>query len=257
MIETISPEQGRMRDAATAAAAANYRPTFQSVAPVKPDPALVRGIGFSTNADAFRGSSPDLQSLLDALLTNFGHEHDVVEDEARDLRTRSGIKENNAGSREAVASLQDTNRRGEETVALDRELEAKRSKPRKNAAEGDSLKTRAENRLNLAETEIGRAETLSSRAGDAVTSVEPTSEESADGQKLQRSAEVFDQKAAAAESAARLHRVMALKILRNAQAQLEETKNKEKSMVPSPFENDPEFAARLGEMNRILREKLS
>ena len=112
MIEAISSEHGQLKDAATAAAAANYLPTIQRSPQVRPDPDLVKSIGFSTNADAFRGSSPDLQSLLDSLLANFGTEHDLRDGEAKSLETNSRIRENNDGSREAVNSLQNTSALG-------------------------------------------------------------------------------------------------------------------------------------------------
>jgi hypothetical protein len=260
MIETISPEQGRMRDAATAAAAANYRPTFRTLpAPVKPDPELIKGIGFSTNAGAFRGSSPDLQSLLDALLSNFGHEQDLVEGEAQDLETNSAIRENNDGSREAVNSVRSSARQGEETVQLDRELEDQRNKSRERTSLQDTdterLHGTLESRLGRVESELGQAESLSTRAADAVGHSTPEGASRTDQQKRRRSAEIFEQKAAASESAARLHRIMIQKVLQKAQSRLEqEREDRRVSPTLTQLENDPEFAARLLEMNKILRQ---
>jgi hypothetical protein len=257
MIETISPEHQRLKDAATVAAAANFRAPVRTLNPVKPDPALVRSIGLATNADAFRGSSPDLQSLLDALLTNFGNEHDLVEGDTRDFDTNAEIRENNDGSRESVDSLQNTASQGEDTVRLDREVEDQRTKfqdkPTVENTDTEQLQGAAENRLGEAETDVDQAESLSSRAQEASTRENAGT---SDDEKRKRSAELFEQKAAAAESAARVHRVMVQKVLQKVETQLENERTKRQEQPAlGQLENDPEFAARLREMHQLLRER--
>ena len=254
MIEAISSEHGQLKDAATAAAAANYVPPIQRSPQVRPDPDLVKSIGFSTNADAFRGSSPDLQSLLDSLLANFGTEHDLVEGEAKSLETNSRIRENNDGSREAVDSLQSTTRRGEETVQLDREVEDQRTKFQNNPAETNSepLVGTAEHRLSAAESDLDQAESLSARAQSGTDKVGEAS--TTDEGKLKRSAQLFQQKAAAAESAARLHRVMVEKVRRRAdeQRQKEQEQKREREALQN-LEGDTAFAQRLKAMHQVLQ----
>ncbi len=254
MIEAISSEHGQLRDAATAAAAANYLPPIQRSPQVRPDPDLVKSIGFSTNADAFRGSSPDLQSLLDSLLANFGTEHDLHDGEANDLETNSRIRDNNEGSREAVDSLQTTSRKGEETVQLDREVEDQRTKFQNKAAEANSepLVGTAEHRLSAAESDLDQAESLSARAQSGADRAGETS--TSDEDKLKRSADLFQQKAAAAESAARLHRVMVEKVRRRADEQRtkEQEQKREREALQS-LEGDSAFAQRLKAMHQVLQ----
>lgn len=245
MIETITPEHGRLQEAALAAAAMNYRPISPPQAVVKPDPELVRGIGLSTNADAFRGASPDLQALLDALLNNFGHEQDLVEDDTHDAEVNAQVRENNQGSREAGSSLRETARRGNDTVRLDESLEEKQAAP--NLAQDESAL-----HLDMAERELTNADTLSSRAQDAVQRAHDGVREPGQGAtrvegKLNRSAEIFEQKAAAAESAARLHKIMIERLQAKARKRLAE--------APS-VQIDPAFAERLREMNTLLQQRL-
>lgn len=254
MIEAITSEQGRLKDAATAAAAANYLPPIQRSPQVRPDPDLVKSIGFATDADAFRGSSPDLQSLLDSLLANFGTEHDLHDGEAKDLETNYRIRENNDGSREAVDSLQNTSRHGEETVQLDREVEDQRTKFQNKPAEANSepLVGTAEHRLSAAESDLNQAESLSTRAQSGGDMVGPS--DASDEEKLQRSAELFQQKAAAAESAARLHRVMVEKVRRRAdQQRLKEQEQKREREALRNLESDTAFSQRLKAMHELLQ----
>ena len=254
MIEAISSEQGRLKDAATAAAAANYLPPMLRSPQVRPDPELVKSIGFSTNADAFRGSSPDLQSLLDALLSNFGNEYDLVDGQAKDLETNSRIRENNDGSREAVGSLQNTSREGEDTVRLDSEVEDQRTKFQEKPADANSepLVSTAEHRLSAAESALDEAESLSARAQE--TDHNNGQASPSDEDKLKRSADLFQQKSAAAESAARLHRVMVEKVRRRAdeQRQKEQEEKREREALKT-LEGDTAFAERLRAMHQLLQ----
>lgn len=264
MIEAISPEHGRMKDAATAAASMSYRPQIQTVAPVRPQADLVKSIGYSTNADAFRGSSPDLQALLDALLTNFGTDHDLVESDTRDFETGTEVRENNQGSREAASSLNETANRGQDTVRLDNRLEEQRTlrESQSEANDAAQIHSATENQLSNVESDVDHAEGLWDRAQDATDQANsnrsnPGGEPTSDEQKLKRSADLFTQKAAAAESAARLHRIMVQKVLRNAVAGLEKDRE-QKSDLESlrELEKDTAFVDRLREMNQLLRSRI-
>ncbi|MFA7479864.1 MAG: hypothetical protein WC314_05110 [Vulcanimicrobiota bacterium] len=253
MIETISSEHGRLLE--TAAAAANYVPRFQPLSQLKPEPTLIRGIGLSTDADAFRGASPDLQSLLDALLSNFGNDHDLVESDAKNLETNSRIRDNNEGSREAVESLRDTAHQGSETVQLENQVKDQRDKFRGQPLEADSapLANTAEHRLGAAEADLSQAESLWTRAQSASERVPHSSP--SDQEKLQKSAELFQQKAAAAESAARLHMVMVEKVRRMAdQQRTQEQEQKRELEALKSFEGDSAFAERLRELKQLLNQ---
>ena len=244
MIDTITLEQGRLHEAATAAAALHYRPITPPQPVVKPDAEWVKSIGLSTNADAFRGSSPDLQVLLDALLNNFGHDQDLVEDDSADRETNAQVRDNNRGSREANAALRETARQGSDTVRLDESLEDKQLSP-------SQAREESETRLETADRDVRDADILSLRAQNAVQRAHDGVSEPGRGAtraegKLARSAEVFEQKAAAAESAARLHRIMVERIRAKAQRQLSE--------MPS-VQLDPAFAQRLRQMNSLLKQR--
>jgi hypothetical protein len=139
-------------------------------------------------------------------------------------------------------------------VQLDREVEDQRTKFQNRPAEANSepLLGTAEHRLSTAESDLDQAESLSARAqsgadkmGDA-----PASDED----KLKRSAELFQQKAAAAESAARLHRVMVEKVRRRAdeQRQKEQEQKREREALRS-LESDTAFAQRLQAMHEVLQ----
>lgn len=173
-----------------AAASHHYLPpvTFsQKSTPVKPEPELVRSIGLSADADAFRGSSPDLQSLLDSLLVNYGTESDLPEAEMGDSMTR----DNNEGSREAVEMLTDVASAGERTISLSGSVDRANGR-----AQREQLSQESEARARWADSDLKAAENLYSRAEDAADS------------QGSHAARLFHQKAAAAESSARLHQLM-------------------------------------------------
>lgn len=256
MIEAISSEEGRLRDAAVAAAAGNFRPLIPAVVQVKPDPEQVRAIG--TSADAFRGASPDLQSLLDALLTNFGNDHDLIEAQAKDSETEARIRDNNEGSREAVGLLSETVFEGEKTVQSDRRIDQRRTRFENGDLKVDDFDTaqlqdQAETRADEAESRFEEAEMLSSAAHDSAGKTE-TRCPGPDADKLRRSAELREQKTAALESATRLHRIMLEKVVGKAREQAEKERvRKREQEALKLLESDSDFAARLREMNQMLQ----
>lgn len=232
MIETISTEKTSFRDLALAAAASNYQPPVgrtQQLNLVRPEADLIRSIGFSTDADAFRGSSPDLQSLLDSLLNNFGSDKDLPDSEASDPEVEADIRDNNQGSREAADSLLQTAQKGEQTISVEERFEA-RKEATEAPANKDLTVAELQSGLSASDQDVSGSEHLTSKAQTAKTQAasKPNLKED-DQRNLQESSHRFEQKAAAAESATRLHRVMIERVLRRVEElQFEEQDQEDK-----------------------------
>lgn len=118
MIKEVSLEESRATLAGLQAAATAIQtavPTqAPSVAEVWPDADTVRAIGRDADNDAFRGSSPDLQALLDSLLLDFGNRAELSGRAAASQEAR----ENQAEAEEAVERLGNVVTASEEMLEL-------------------------------------------------------------------------------------------------------------------------------------------
>lgn len=118
MIAAISEEDysRKLSGLSGASTAASIRPIRWSarLAPVQPEPEIVREIGQQAgDAGAFIGS-PNLQTLIEGLMETYSMDNDVDEGKAKSTEAAGEIRENTSAGKEAVSGLQESGQAAEE-----------------------------------------------------------------------------------------------------------------------------------------------